>query len=87
MEYLERIKRQAAVLIVREVLPSYEIPLGIWQMRETVRGAFSQPYERFDSVEQAIKKMSERITVRDRWKFKSKLLKKSREQKKITQFR
>lgn len=87
IEYLDRIKRQAAVLIVREVLPSYEIPLGIWQMRETVRGAFTQTYEKFDSVEKAVKRISERITVKDKWQFKSKLLKKLKEQKKITQFR
>jgi hypothetical protein len=86
MEYLDKIKRQATVLIVREILPTYEIPLGIWQMRETVRGAFIHPYEKFDSLEQAIKRISERITVKGSWKSRSKLLKKLKEQKRIAQF-
>jgi len=84
MEYLNRIKRQATVLIVREILPSYEIPLGIWQMRETVRGAFTQPYEKFDSIGQALKRISER--VKSSWQFKSKLLKKVKEQRKVSEF-
>lgn len=83
-EYLEKIKRQAAVLIFRKILPSYEIPLGIWQMRETVRGAFDKTYEKFDSVDKAVERMSERIKVN--WQPRSKLLKKLKEQKKITQF-
>jgi hypothetical protein len=87
LEYLNSIKRQAAVLIFREVLPSYEIPLGIWQMRETVRGAFVKSYEKFDSVEQAVKRISERVAAKDRWPLKSKLLKRLGEQKKISQFR
>jgi hypothetical protein len=86
MEYLNRIKRQATILIVREILPSYEIPLGIWQMRETVRGAFTQPYERFDSLGQAVKRISGKVTVKGNWQFKSKLLKKLKEQRKISEF-
>ena len=85
-EYLDKIKRQASVLIVREILPSYEIPLGIWQMRETVRGALGQPFERFDSVEKALKRIAERLSVKSRWQFKSKLLKNLKEQKKISEF-
>jgi hypothetical protein len=85
-EYLDKIKRQASVLIVREILPSYEIPLGIWQMRETVRGAFEQPFEKFDSVEKALKRISEKLSVKSRWQFRSKLLKNLKEQKKISEF-
>jgi len=44
------------VLIVREVRDDYFAPVGIWQLRETVRGAMKGKYERLDSIEQAIQR-------------------------------
>jgi hypothetical protein len=85
-EYLENIKRQATVLIVREVRSEYWAPVGIWQMRETVRGAFSKPSERFDTLSQAIDRICSRLKIGRKWIRKSKLLKELREQKKLTAF-
>jgi hypothetical protein len=73
--YLEKIKRQASVLIVREILPSYDAPIGIWQLRETVKDAFNKPYERFNTVEQAVNRICQRLISKGRWIPKSKLLK------------
>ncbi len=42
LEYLYRIKKQAKVLILREVKPQYIIPVGNWQIRETVKQALRQ---------------------------------------------
>lgn len=81
-EYLERIKRQAAVLIVREVRESYWAPVGIWQLRETVRDAFKK-YEKFDTVEKAVQKISSRLIIGSKWVNRSKLLRNLKEQKKI----
>ena len=85
-EYLNKINRQAAVLIVREVKPEYYVPLGIWQLRETVRGAFNKPFERFDTIGQALNKICSRLIVGKKWIRKSKLLKGLKEQKKINHF-
>lgn len=85
-EYLEKIKRQAVVLIVREVRPEYYAPLGIWQLRETVRGAFEKPFERFDTVEQAIDRICSKMLVGRKWIRKSKLIKNLKEQTKVKQF-
>jgi hypothetical protein len=85
-EHLDRIKRQSAVLIVREVRPEYYAPLGIWQLRETVRGAFDKTFERFDTIEQAIDRICSRLTVGRKWITKSELLRNLKEQKKIKQF-
>lgn len=41
LEHLADRKRQAKVLILREVTPEYWAPLGVWIIRETVRNAFS----------------------------------------------
>lgn len=86
MEYLEKIKKQATVLIVREVRSEYSIPVGIWQLRESVRDAMNSPFETFATVHDAIKKISERIFVKDKWVTHSKIMNDNREQKKITQF-
>lgn len=86
LEYLEKIRKQASMLIVREVKSDYFAPVGIWQLRETVRDAFNKPFEKFDSVSEGIKKIAERLMVKDKWISHSKLLKIVREQRKITQF-
>lgn len=86
LEYLEKIKRQATILIVREILPTYIIPMGIWQMRETVRGAFNKKPEKFDSVEKGIVKIASRIKYGDKWIKKSKLLRFLKEQRKVKEF-
>lgn len=85
-EYLDRIKRQAAVLIVREVRPEYYAPLGIWQLRETVRGAFNKPYESFGTIEHAIQQINSRLLIGSKWIRKSKLIRNLKQQTKIKQF-
>jgi hypothetical protein len=44
------------------------------------------PYETFATVQDAIKKISERIFVKDKWVPHSKIISDSKIQKKITQF-
>jgi hypothetical protein len=86
MEYLEKIRKQATVLIVREVKSEYSIPVGIWQLRESVRDAMKNNFETFATVGDAIRKISERILVKDKWIPHSKIMIDRKEQKKITQF-
>jgi hypothetical protein len=43
LEHLSRVGRQATVVAVREVTPSYYAPVGVWQVRESVRHALSSP--------------------------------------------
>lgn len=86
MEQMKRMGRQASVLIVREILPSYDVPMGIWQMRETVRGAFESKPEKFSTVTEALLRLSTRLTVGMRWKEKSTLLRNMRQQMRISKF-
>ncbi len=85
-EYLDKIKRQAIVLIVREVKPEYYAPLGIWQLRETVRNAFNTPFERFDTMSNAINSICSRLSIGRKWMDKSVLLKNLKEQTRLKQF-
>ncbi|RQH03041.1 DNA repair protein NreA [Natrarchaeobius oligotrophus] len=43
LEYLESIGRQAKCLVLREVSDDYWAPVGVWQVRESVRNAFDAP--------------------------------------------
>jgi len=85
-EYLDTIRRQAAVLIIREIRPEYYAPLGIWQLRETVRDAFNKPFERFETIQQAVDRICSRLLVGRKWISKSELLRNLKEQTRIKQF-
>lgn len=62
-EYLEKIKRQATAIFFREVRPEYYAPLGVGILRECCRGAFKQKPEKFNSVDQALKRIQEKFKL------------------------
>ena len=87
-EYLYNIRRQARVLIFREVNSGYVVPLGVWVIRETVRYAmnFSDPIK-VDNFDEAIKKMAEGFQVSlKHWKKSSKLINFIKYQKTLDNF-
>jgi len=87
LEYLEKIRRQASVLIIREVVPEYYVPLGIWQMRETIRGALKRKPFKFDDLDKALKHVSSRvITPMEQILTKSTLFQNIKKQKKIKEY-
>ncbi|MFH1585585.1 MAG: hypothetical protein ABIB79_02370 [archaeon] len=54
LEYLNKIKRQASVLVIRLETPTYWASLGVWVVRESVRKALSNREMKFDSREDLI---------------------------------
>ncbi len=54
IEYLEKIKRQASVLVIRLETPSYWAALGVWVVRESVRKALNRGKMKFDSKEELL---------------------------------
>ena len=61
LEYLESIKRQASVLVIRLETPSYWAALGVWVVRESVRKAIKNGVRLFDSREgllESVKKIA-----------------------------
>ena len=42
-EYMEQNQFQGGALVLREILPEYSIPVGVWQVREGVRAALKGP--------------------------------------------
>jgi DNA repair protein NreA len=86
LEGLCRMRKQATVLIVRETKPEYNVPVGVWEVRETVRRAFDTRPRIFETEEEAFKVVTENAVTRDLWKTKSFLYRSLKEQMEITRF-
>ena len=39
---------------MREAHPGYIMPIGVWNVRESVRYALTQSYEKFETLQQAL---------------------------------
>jgi len=87
-EYLYSIKRQARVLIFREVSGGYVVPLGVWVIRETVNNAmFTTDPIKLDNFNDSLDKMAENFMVDFKyWKKSSKLINFIKTQKTIDNF-
>jgi len=54
-EALSRMRRQATVLALREIYPDYILPVGVWNVRESIRAAFKSKPRIFDTLEEALR--------------------------------
>ncbi|MBI4015408.1 MAG: hypothetical protein HY362_01680 [Candidatus Aenigmarchaeota archaeon] len=86
LEYLEKIKKSASIIIVREITPEYYAPVGVWKVREIVRGAFEKPAEKFETLEKAFSSITQKCLTKDKWKMESKLFRILKEQKTVKSF-
>lgn len=85
MEHLNRLGRQASVLIYREIHSQYWAPLGVWVIREGVRQAVRSRPQCFDDLEDALRYVKEAVTNRD-WTIRSHLVKDLISQRRITDY-
>jgi hypothetical protein len=83
-EHLEKIKRQASALFLREITPEYYAPLGVGILREITRDAFKKISEKCLTIKQALeiaqKRLKSDINI---FKNYSVLLKEHSQQKKL----
>ncbi len=62
MEFLvNNLKKQSAVLAIREIGPHYIIPVGVVQVRENVRSALSGNFETFETKKELIEYLKPRL--------------------------
>lgn len=86
-EYLEKIKKQAKILIFHEEREEYYAPLGVGIIRETIRRAMKKTPERFSSLNEALEKMKMRVKFDwDKYLENSKILKDYGKQKSLFEF-
>jgi len=87
VEYLYRIRRQAAVLVLREAGPGYFLPAGVWLVRENVRKALASKPVRFGSIDSALTYAARKLRAPWRLVLKeSRLLRNIRERRRITEY-
>ncbi|MDH7517855.1 MAG: Nre family DNA repair protein [Candidatus Thermoplasmatota archaeon] len=86
-ELLNKERRQAGVVIMREAHPGYIMPIGVWNVRESVRKALKQPYQKFNTLNEALIHVSQKMDIPiQRWIKNSAVLKNQIYQKRIEDF-
>ncbi|MBU5690099.1 MAG: Nre family DNA repair protein [Candidatus Aenigmatarchaeota archaeon] len=87
LEYLSSIKKQAGVLVVREIRPEYYAPVGVWKVRECIRDAFSKKPLVIKGIDEFFEIVDKQFIIKsDEWKRKSKILQFIKNQKRIFSF-
>jgi len=86
-ELLEKERRQATVIVLREAHPGYIMPVGVWQVRENVRNAMRQTPLRFNTLDEALARIATQFQIPlRRWVQGSKLLQNALFQRRLTQY-
>lgn len=90
-EYLNKIKRQASVIVIRIETSSYWAALGVWVVRESVRKALNNESMHFPSKEELIEGAKQIGKIKYDFDYtdilsQSKLLKEKSEQKTLRDF-
>ncbi|GGL32179.1 hypothetical protein EFA46_006180 [Halarchaeum sp. CBA1220] len=63
LEHLAERGRQAKALVLREVSDDYWAPVGVWQVRESVRHAFEREHAGAETLHAAVRDLSEHLPV------------------------
>jgi len=86
-ELLERERRQATVIVMREAHPGYIMPVGVWQVRENVRNAMRQKPLKFNTLDEALARIASQFQIPlRRWIRNSELLQDALFQRKLTEY-
>ena len=85
-EYLIKQKRQAGVLVLREIQPEYAVPVGVWQVREAIRAAMNKIPILVETLDQGVDLACKNMSIsKNEWLTKGILLKMLK-QKSITDY-
>ncbi|MEM0155451.1 MAG: Nre family DNA repair protein [Thermoplasmataceae archaeon] len=63
LEALNGMQRQGAATLWREIYPGFNLPVGVWYVRENVREMFRSKPERFSSYDEAVNYIGSFLTV------------------------
>lgn len=86
-EALQRQQRQAAVLALREIRPGYVLPVGVWNVRESVRAALKTTPRIFDTFNDAFHYACNYLSIRPEvWVKNSKLIRNEMFQRRLNQY-
>lgn len=63
LEALNEMRRQAGVVIFREIYEGYIMPVGVWEVRENVRNAFRNQPAKFGTLKEALSHISMKLKI------------------------
>ncbi|MCS3921851.1 hypothetical protein M2325_000524 [Methanococcus voltae PS] len=88
MEHLQKRKKQAKIVVIREITPDYYAPVGVWQIRQGVKLAMdSKKIGEFDNLKSAISGLEQHLVVPvEKYVEKSKILKITNRQTLLEQY-
>ncbi|WP_241761833.1 Nre family DNA repair protein [Thermoplasma acidophilum] len=71
-EAFKKLGRSGGAITWREIYPGFNIPVGVWFVRENMRRLFAQKPEVFDTIDEAMNYVSEWMRVPpEKWKSNS----------------
>ena len=86
-ESLRNERKQAGAILLREIHPGYILPVGVWNVRESIRRQLKLKYVSFDNISDCLKFAFSLLTINsDDWIRTSYFLKQLLFQKRITDF-
>ena len=86
-EELCRERRQAAAIVLRETYPGYLMPLGVWNVRESIRMLMKQQPESHDTFGGALRAAMSKMKISPKkWQETSVLISRELTQTKITAY-
>lgn len=86
-EKLNRERRQAGVVILREAHPGYILPVGVWNVRENVRAALRNKPRQFNTLDETMRYITSKLEIpMTRWIKNSAILKHRLYQRKLEDF-
>jgi len=86
-EALEREGRQAAAIVLRETYPGFIMPLGVWNVRESIRELLKQPFETHETFRGALNSaLSKLVISKSKWMRESVLISRELSQTKISAY-
>jgi len=87
-EVLNKERKQAGAVVLREAHPGYIMPIGVWNVRESVRKALKEKYEKFETLDKALIFISKKMDIPlQRWIRNSAILKNQLYQKRLEDFK
>lgn len=55
--------QQYRALVIREIMPEYDLPVGVWEIRENVRHAMKNVPQKFGSLSEALSALSTQLKL------------------------
>ena len=86
-EYFSRERRQGGAIMLREIHPGYILPVGVWNVRESIRSLLMGKHRSFDTLAAALEFSCTNFLIEKAfWIESSELLKRGFQQRKITDY-